>query len=78
MARFLARELTRPSSAPPPPALQDALLVVRAALATTAARPERLEDLEDANYTGQELGTIARIAAALGHPVEVNLVRLKA
>ena len=33
--------------------------------------------IEDANYTGQKLGTIAKIAAALGHQVEVNLVRVK-
>jgi DNA-binding XRE family transcriptional regulator len=31
--------------------------------------------IEDANYTGQKLGTIARIAAALGHQVEVSLVK---
>ena len=34
--------------------------------------------LEDANYTGQKLGTIAKVAAALGHQVEVNLVKVKA
>jgi DNA-binding XRE family transcriptional regulator len=33
--------------------------------------------IEDANYTGQKLGTIARVAAALGHQVEVHLVRVK-
>ncbi len=32
--------------------------------------------IEDANYTGQKLGTIAKIAAALGHQVEVNLVKV--
>ena len=31
--------------------------------------------IEDANYTGQKLATIAKIAAALGHQVEVNLVK---
>jgi ribosome-binding protein aMBF1 (putative translation factor) len=34
--------------------------------------------IEDADYTGQKLGTIARVAAALGHRVEVNLVKVKA
>ncbi len=34
--------------------------------------------IEDANYTGQKLGTIARIAAALGRQVEVRLVKVKA
>jgi len=34
--------------------------------------------IEDANYTGQKLGTIAKIAAALGHQVEVNLVKVNA
>lgn len=32
--------------------------------------------IEDANYTGQKLATIARIAWALGHRVEVTLVKL--
>jgi len=32
--------------------------------------------IEDANYTGQRLATIAKIAAALGHQVEVNLVKV--
>jgi DNA-binding XRE family transcriptional regulator len=32
--------------------------------------------IEDANYTGQKLGTIAKIAVALGHRVEVNLVEV--
>ncbi|MBI4600617.1 MAG: helix-turn-helix transcriptional regulator [Planctomycetes bacterium] len=30
--------------------------------------------IEDADYTGHKLGTVARIAAALGHRVEVRLV----
>lgn len=34
--------------------------------------------IEDANYTGQKLGTIAKIAAALGRRVEVTLVKVKA
>jgi len=34
--------------------------------------------IEDANYTGQKLATIAKIAAALGHQVEVTLVKVKA
>ena len=34
--------------------------------------------IEDANYTGQKLATIAKIASALGHRVEVNLVKEKA
>lgn len=34
--------------------------------------------IEDANYAGQKLSTIAKIAAALGHRVEVNLVKLDA
>ena len=34
--------------------------------------------IEDANYTGHKLGTIAKIAAALGHQVEVNLVKVNA
>jgi len=34
--------------------------------------------IENANYTGQKLGTIARIAAALGYQVEVNLVKVHA
>lgn len=33
--------------------------------------------IEDANYTGSKLATIAKIAAALGHQVEVNLVKAK-
>ena len=33
--------------------------------------------IEDANYTGQKLGTIAKIAAALGHRVELSLVATK-
>lgn len=33
--------------------------------------------IEDANYTGQKLGTIAKIAAALGHRVELSLVKAK-
>ena len=32
--------------------------------------------IEDADYTGQKLGTIAKVAAALGHQVEVNLVKM--
>jgi transcriptional regulator with XRE-family HTH domain len=34
--------------------------------------------IEDADYTGQKLGTIAKVAAALGYQVEVNLVTVKA
>ena len=33
--------------------------------------------IEDANYAGSKLGTIAKIAAALGHQVEVSLVKVK-
>lgn len=34
--------------------------------------------IEDANYTGQKLGTIAKIAAALGHRVEVAIIKVAA
>ncbi len=34
--------------------------------------------IEDANYTGQKIGTIAKIASALGHRVELSLVKEKA
>lgn len=45
---------------------------------TVGTSQSAIARIEDANYTGQKLGTITKVAAALGHRVEVAIVKVAA
>lgn len=45
---------------------------------TVGTSQSAIARIEDTNYTGQKLGTIAKVAAALDHRVEVAIVKMAA
>ncbi len=57
--------------------LREAQHMTQAQLASKVGTTQSaIARIEDAKYTGHKLGTIAKVAAALGHQVEVNLVKV--
>lgn len=79
MKRLLAEERERVALADLIRGLREAQGLTQAQLARKVGTTQSaIARIEDANYTGQKLGTIAKIAAALGRQVEVSLVKVRA
>lgn len=79
MQRLLAEERQRVTLGDLIRELREAQGLTQAQLARKVGTTQSaIARIEDADYTGQKLATIVKLAAALGHQVEVNLVKVKA